>query len=220
MTNKEIQEARTDYCAGRSCRNCIFYTCARDKFNTYCHELTTEQICDILSIIKEEESMTKKEEIQKEIDKTKKQLVKLYKALEEAKNEVPDVLPFNIGDELFTVSIDGKVDEFKFTDSKEWDGVMRESHRAFKSKNYAEEFAEKTQFVADLLHFKYLYDRDFKPDWEDSTKRKWYVCHNGYRYVCDSNYIAHNIPVVYFSSEEIAERCAKWLNKKYGYTKE
>jgi len=79
-----------------------------------------------------------------------------------------------------------------------------------------EELAEQAKKIKDfndkLLAFKYCYDLDYKPDWSDKTK-KYYVYYNVY----DSEYIADGLcsmcePLVYFSTKEIAQKCADWLN--------
>lgn len=158
--------------------------------------------------------------LENEITKTQEQLEKGENTMnkKELENEIPEELTFEVGDRYDYVDSDGGICWDCYHASI--DEIDRVSHRrAFLSEEYARIFAEKTQFIADMLHFKYLYDRDYKPDWGNSKKRKWYVCCNEHRYVCDCSLVYHNTPVVYFSSEEIAERCAEWLNKKYGYTK-
>lgn len=161
--------------------------------------------------------MTKKEEIQQEIEKTQKQLAALQEKLKETEDEVPDILSFDLGDDMFVVNIDGKINAFTFSDSKEWDHPMCKVHRAFKSKNYAKIFADSTQLIADQLHFKYLYDRDYKPDWR-TGEGKYIVIFdyvNGYFY--ENFEVGCGASAVQFSTKELAKRCADWLNKKYGY---
>lgn len=80
-----------------------------------------------------------------------------------------------------------------------------------------EELAEQAKKLKDfndkLLAFKYCYDLDYKPDWCDSYEDKYYVYYSNktQKYDVDSMTIwdVHN---VYFSSEEIAQKCADWLN--------
>lgn len=215
MTDKEIAMARSNYCFGRTCRNCIFETYARNKFNTRCEYLTADQICAILSIIKEDKTMTNEEALRKEIDETMKQLDILQKKLEEVKNEVPEELIIKDNDEYYYVNDAGNVCMARCALLLS-DARRVRKHRAFLSEEYAEVFAEKTQFIADMLHFKWLYDRDYIPDWSNNSTPKWRVCYNGCVYECDNNYTYRNPSVVYFSSEEIAEKCADWLNKKKG----
>ena len=64
-----------------------------------------------------------------------------------------------------------------------------------------------------LLAFKYCYDLDYKPDWSDSYEDKYYIYYSktDHRYNVNAMSIwdMHN---VYFSSEEVARKCADWLN--------
>lgn len=90
-------------------------------------------------------------------------------------------------------------------------------HRAFKQFKYAEMYREKTQCIADLLHFKWLYDRDYEPDWSDVNEDKycvWYD-HEENIYRVDSTRICESA-TVYFSRAEIAKKCVDWLNRKAG----
>lgn len=85
-------------------------------------------------------------------------------------------------------------------------------HRTFKQLKYAEMYREKTQFIADLLHFKWLYDRDYEPDWGHA---QWTITKYDDKYVSVlSAWEQDNC--IYFSNKEIAQKCADWLNKKAG----
>ena len=157
--------------------------------------------------------MTNKEALRKEIDETMKQLDILQKKLEEVKNEVPEELIIKDTDEYYYVNDAGNVCMARCALLLS-DARRIRHHRAFPSEEYAKIFSYKTQFIADMLHFKYLYDRDYAPDWNNGNKPKWYVFYNGTRYDCDIEYTYCNPSVVYFSSEGIAKKCADWLNKK------
>lgn len=85
-------------------------------------------------------------------------------------------------------------------------------HRAFKQLKYAEMYREKTQFIANLLHFKWLYDRDYEPDWEHA---QWSVTKDNDKYVPVLS-IWEQDTGMYFSNKEIAQKCADWLNRKAG----
>ena len=76
----------------------------------------------------------------------------------------------------------------------------------------AEQAKDLKDFNDKLLAFKYCYDLDYKPDWSDDTI-KYYV----YYSVCDSKYMTDGLSsmhesLVYFSTREIAQKCADWLN--------
>ena len=80
------------------------------------------------------------------------------------------------------------------------------------TKELAEQAKKLKDFNDKLLAFKYCYDLDYKPDWSDNIK-KYYV----YYSACDSKYMADGLssirePLVYFSTKEIAQKCADWLN--------
>ena len=82
---------------------------------------------------------------------------------------------------------------------------------------YAEQSKQLTAFNNKLLAFKWCYDRDYEPDW-DSNEAKFFVyrsylqkenMYNTYRW--DTTWtLCENI--IYFSSEEIAQKCCDWLN--------
>ena len=68
-------------------------------------------------------------------------------------------------------------------------------------------------FYDKLLAFKYCYDKDYTPDW-NTTTHKWYI----YFDHDDKVYKAYraikmDFINVYFSTYEIAEKCANWLNE-------
>ena len=81
-----------------------------------------------------------------------------------------------------------------------------------------EELAEQAKKLKDfndkLLAFKYCYDRDYNPvfsgDYDNRTYSVYYDSDNS-KYVCDWDSV-FNRNMVYFSSREIAQKCADWLN--------
>lgn len=60
------------------------------------------------------------------------------------------------------------------------------NRRLFKSPEMAEEFRQKSQFIADALYWKQLFDADYVADWE-SDEEKWvvYYDHGSHKYVTD-----------------------------------
>lgn len=86
----------------------------------------------------------------------------------------------------------------------------------FKTKKIAQLFEEKIQLIADQLYFKELHDADYVPNWNDSVKGKWYIRFNSrsskYEY-SNCSYL-QNEETVYFSSKEITQKCADWLNER------
>ena len=87
-------------------------------------------------------------------------------------------------------------------------------YQYYLTEELAKQAKELKDFNDKLLAFKYCYDLDYKPDWSDNAK-KYYVYYNVY----DSEYMADGLssmrePLVYFSTKEIAQKCADWLNSK------
>lgn len=161
-----------------------------------------------------------KKELENEIMKTQEQLKKLQadlKEAEEAEKEVPSVLDFN-GEKFYHMATTGAIiEEESFDGSDYTDMVCALNHRLFKTRKYAEVFSEKTQFIADMLHFKYLYDRDYEPDLDLEDEQKFCIFYDRdakrFEWFCRTTSV--NFESVYFSSKEIAKKCAVWLNKKY-----
>lgn len=80
-----------------------------------------------------------------------------------------------------------------------------------------EELAEQAKNIKDfndkLLAFKYCYDRDYRPDWADDGSPKYTVVWNvtTNRFDCVWSTLTR-CNYVFFSTEEIAQKCADWLN--------
>lgn len=92
-----------------------------------------------------------------------------------------------------------------------------EGYYRYHTKEYAEMAKEMKEFNDKLLAFKWCYDRDYVPDWEDTSICKHCVIYNN----CDGQYERHTwygekYPTVYFSTREIAQKCCDWLNGTVG----
>lgn len=90
----------------------------------------------------------------------------------------------------------------------------------FWNTKYAEKSRELIQFNNKLLAFKWCWDRDYEPDWNDfhsehGSDAKFYVYFdsNDYKYRCGYCH-THNHNSVFFSSGEIAQKCCDWLNSE------
>ena len=160
---------------------------------------------------------TELEEIIKSCDVNiaKLELAKAEAAKElEKKDEVPEYYSVENGTEMYFVDYNGEV----YSNGLFTNYLANEKHRAFKTKKIAELFAQKTQAVADQLYFKELYDPDFVPDWSDGCGLKFYIVYNNSSY--PKTYFVDNCcgcasgETVYFSSYEIAKKCADWLNSR------
>ena len=74
--------------------------------------------------------------------------------------------------------------------------------------------AEKIKKFNDLLMaFKWCYDNEYVVDWCDYDEEKYTVFYNvgGHGYEWTKKYVSA-LPIVYFSSQAIAEECVKWLD--------
>ena len=87
------------------------------------------------------------------------------------------------------------------------------SFENFPTEEYAKKLRKMNKLNGMMLAFKWCYDRDYEPDWNDDETVKYTVIHH-----CDCGFHVRSTQVrqynqVYFRSEFIAEDCAIWLNK-------
>lgn len=125
---------------------------------------------------------------------------------------VPGILDFEQGDTVYYMTGFGTIDDYVYdvADSEE------ESHRVFKTREMAEMYRDKTQVIADMLHFKQLYDADFEPDFSNHKSEKYVLLKDIHdnQYVAAQTGMLYSEESVYFSTAEIAQKCADWLNEK------
>ena len=90
--------------------------------------------------------------------------------------------------------------------------LSKSPYQRYLTKELAEQAKKLKDFNDKLLAFKYCYDLDYKPDLHNSNGGKWFIyfdIRDGvYKYLWDND----KVNVVYFSSKEIAQKCADWLN--------
>lgn len=87
------------------------------------------------------------------------------------------------------------------------------SNMIFPTKEFAEIFREKAQLIADCLLFKWYYDRESVPKWGWADIKNWGIVYdtiNKKYVVLYGNQYDEN--QIYFSTQNIAEKCAEWLN--------
>ena len=120
-------------------------------------------------------------------------------------------------DLIYYISDDGDVSDY--LGSTFDDNVNYNPYYQFLTQPYAEEAARMYKMICMQLAFKWCHDRDYVPDWTDGNEFKWYIyydtelhCYSS-SYVC-SSYVCSSkgCAEVYFSSKEIAQKCADWLN--------
>lgn len=95
--------------------------------------------------------------------------------------------------------------------------TLIDGYYRYHTKEYAKMAKEMKEFNDKLLAFKWCYDRDYTPDWDDSSTCKYCVAYNNY----NGQYARHSwygdkYPTVYFSTKEIAQKCCDWLNGMMG----
>lgn len=157
------------------------------------------------------------EEIKTEMKQLETKVKQLGRELELAENkqksaEVPETLNWKNGDTYYYLTAYGIVASHY---EDKFDNNVARNHIIFPTEELVEMFREKAQFIADLLHFKWLYDKDYVPDWNNKNSQKWHIYYDSsyceYDACCCFTYKEN---VIYFSSEKIAKKCADWLNSR------
>lgn len=125
-----------------------------------------------------------------------------------------DFLDFKDGERFWVAHADGIFSDIYY-DSNIVQKKMKYDNKLFKSERMARIFSDKTQFIADCLFWKELYDRDFVPDWVVG-EMNWAIVFDHMRGKYEITYYSTCgfDTVVFFSSEEIAQGLADWLNRK------
>lgn len=104
--------------------------------------------------------------------------------------------------------------EFIDTDDEKYNDNNTDRYSNYPIKEYAEQAQNIKEFNDKLLAFKYCYDRDYKPVFSgDYDNRAYFIYYDSdaekYDYDWDSVCCGN---IIYFSSEEIAQKCCDWLN--------
>jgi hypothetical protein len=82
------------------------------------------------------------------------------------------------------------------------------------SRDYADYAAVGKKFLDACLAFKWCYDAEYNPNWGNRQEIKWYVIWD-YNLSRFTVFHAQSFPspsTVYYSSREIAQKCADWLD--------
>ena len=137
--------------------------------------------------------MTNKEKNER-IKAVEEEMAKLQKELEDIRNE--------------------ETSEWDFS---EWDNAPLRKRYEFDvpaNMSILPLFAEKLDMLLKLIKFKFCYDYSYIPNWSDAGEWKWYVYFNTKcrKYDTDSVATWDRPPMIYFSTQEIAQKCADWLN--------
>lgn len=95
--------------------------------------------------------------------------------------------------------------------------LSQSPYQHYLTRELAEQAKKIKDFNDKLLAFKYCYDLDYKSDWNNIEESKYYIYYdksvNAYG-VSSNLYMLSNC--VYFSTSEIAKKCADWLNSMEG----
>ena len=87
-------------------------------------------------------------------------------------------------------------------------------YRHYMTKEYANKAAKIKKFNDMLMAFKWCYDREYEPDWTTDCAKYRVV------YISDADHKRYDVNrsctyrhnEIHFSSEDIAQKCADWLN--------
>lgn len=117
---------------------------------------------------------------------------------------------FTMQDRMYYIDSDGDIDFVMY--SLPFDAMDSNPYGYYPTKELAEQANAMKAFNDKLLAFKYCYDADYAPAW-GTLEDKYCVYYStaNHKYDVDSMTI-WSYPMVYFSSEEIAQKCADWLN--------
>ena len=91
-----------------------------------------------------------------------------------------------------------------------------ENNNYFLTKERAEEVADKINFLLKLERLHDTFCPDYKPDWDNNWKQKFYILFDNSRgiYLSTDAYSVDNHTTVYFDSRETAEKVRDVLNKE------
>lgn len=72
-----------------------------------------------------------------------------------------------------------------------------------------------SQFNNKLLAFKWCYDRNYKPDWNNPDESKYLVYYDCNKQAYDYTiYAIIRYTTLCFSTKEVAQKCCDWLNSE------
>lgn len=121
---------------------------------------------------------------------------------------------FTVRDRMYYIDSDGDIDFVMY--DLPFDATDSNPYGHYPTKKLAEQAKAMKDFNDKLLAFKYCYDEDYEPDWTNPSQSKYSVYWDASdgAYAVDWGRIMYTKTSVYFSTEEIAQKCADWLNLK------
>lgn len=122
-------------------------------------------------------------------------------------NSGEDMFYFNGHNEIIKGGLTN-IDDERYSDNN------TDRYSNYPTKEYAEQAQKIREFNDKLLAFKWCYDKDYKPvfsgDYNNCAYHIYYDSVNR-KYDWDSERV-YDRNMIYFSSREIAQKCADWLN--------
>lgn len=173
-----------------------------------------EKLSECLSQINElsEKVSSLADDYQKSVEAEQAEQIDEAKQAERITNELLDDYFSCFNDSMYYLNENGVVEEVADVYStSEFDLYP---YLDYPNKEYAFQAQKLKKFNDMLLAFKWCYDRDFEPDWGNDDQFKYYIDYSnksgsfGVRYNVSARF-----NLVYFSSHEIAQKCADWLNR-------
>lgn len=98
------------------------------------------------------------------------------------------------------------------------DKLRVEQNNCFKTKERAEEVADKIKFLLKLERLHDIYCPNYKPNW-DSLDKKYFVwySHDWHRYICSECTRSESAQLTYFPTAAIVQKVCDILNKENGF---
>lgn len=141
-----------------------------------------------------------------QIEELKKKAEEIIEELK--KEEIPLYPKFEKGSAVFFMDVN-----FDVRESTCYDPKAINDYDSFHSEHYAEMLAEKSNYIAMLLHCKWYFDRDYEPDWDNPIEIKWTV---GFNHEVNAfriyDWTIADFGTIAFSSKEAARKACDWLN--------
>lgn len=159
-----------------------------------------------------------KNELEQSLKTTLNQIEELRRKAEEIieelkKEEIPLYPKFEGNSATFFMDIDFNVGNGVFFDTE-----VISDYNSFHSEHYAEMLAERSNYLAMLLHCKWYFDRDYVPDWDNPIEVKWTVGFNHevnefrvYNWTV-ADWAVADFGTIAFSSKEVTQKVCDWLN--------
>lgn len=128
--------------------------------------------------------------------------------------EIPDFPTFKGSEPYFFCDAKLEVRGISFPDSET--NHVHMDFNAFRTSEYAQEFANKCKLIAMMLHCKWYICCNHHSDFNNGDIQKWTVVfnYNEGKFTVEFSRM-REWSTIYFDTEENAQKCAEWLNKHW-----